>query len=410
MKIAHYTVTIDGNGHIRFVFRGEQLDSAHEPCSKNPAQSLGRQRRDLLTAAELSYVFLLASGAAEAERVPAAEMQIVLPIGAGIMQTAGSVSASPPPDPAGDDPAQTDPAESKPANSPPYIEPEPVIDASAQASDDDVDNAPELQDENIIIVTGSSEVPGDPLGGINIEAFEAARSVDKAIVTPIARAYEGVVPKPVRDGLNNFTNNLNEPINFINFLLQFKFGKAAETLGRFTINSTLGLGGIFDVAKSGTFNLPYRNNGFANTLGFYGVEQGPYLFLPVIGSTTIRDTVGDGLDALFLPNLIGKPFNRAAFSAPVTGVRALNRRVEFDERNADIIEESLDPYATNRDLYLKQRQTEINILRGRIPDPLSGSSIKCDDLNGSASNASPPENITSDMDEVVSGEAVICSR
>src|SRR3546814_1283739 len=76
--------------------------------------------------------------------------------------------------------------------------------------------------------------------------------------------------------------------NFLNFLLQFKIGKAAETLGRFAVNTTFGVGGLFDVAKTMPFNLPYRRNGFANTLGFYGVEPGPYFYLPLIGSTTLR--------------------------------------------------------------------------------------------------------------------------
>src|SRR3546814_7125122 len=71
------------------------------------------------------------------------------------------------------------------------------------------------------------------------------------------------------------------PINFLNFLFQFKIGKAVETVGRFAINSTIGVAGIFDVAKKPPVNLPYRPNGFANTLGFYGVEPGPYFFLPL---------------------------------------------------------------------------------------------------------------------------------
>src|SRR3546814_15373424 len=77
--------------------------------------------------------------------------------------------------------------------------------------------------------------------------------------------YQGIVPEPVRDGLGNALRNLSEPVNFLNFLLQFKIGKAAETLGRFAVNTTFGVGGLFDVAKTMPFNLPYRRNGFANT-------------------------------------------------------------------------------------------------------------------------------------------------
>src|SRR3546814_5226053 len=121
-----------------------------------------------------------------------------------------------------------------------------------------------------------------------IEAFQVSQSVDKSFVGPIAKGYEGVVPKPIRDGLGNALRNLREPINFLNFLFQFKIGKAVETVGRFAINSTIGVAGIFDVAKKPPVNLPYRPNGFANTLGFYGVEPGPYFFLPLVGPTTLR--------------------------------------------------------------------------------------------------------------------------
>src|SRR3546814_2571466 len=97
-------------------------------------------------------------------------------------------------------------------------------------------------------------------------------------------------------------------------LLQFKIGKALETVGRFAINSTIGAAGVFDVAKKAPINLPYRSNGFANTLGFYGVEPGPYFFLPLVGPTTLRDMVGDGIDLLVLPVSVGKPFNQTAYA------------------------------------------------------------------------------------------------
>src|SRR3546814_4173394 len=98
--------------------------------------------------------------------------------------------------------------------------------------------------------------------------------------------------------------------NFLNFLLQFKIGKAAETLGRFVVNTTFGVGGLVDVAKTKPFNLPYRRNGFANTLGFYGVEPGPYFYLPLVGPTTLRDMAGNGIALLVLPTTVGAPFNR----------------------------------------------------------------------------------------------------
>ncbi len=120
-------------------------------------------------------------------------------------------------------------------------------------------------------------------------------------MAPVAKAYKKSLPKPVRSGIRNFLNNLGEPIVFLNYLLQLKPGKAFETLGRFAINSTIGIGGLVDVAKKEPFNLPHRRNGFANTLGYYGVDSGSYLYLPIIGATTVRDLVGDGLRPVPFP-------------------------------------------------------------------------------------------------------------
>src|SRR3546814_675307 len=155
--------------------------------------------------------------------------------------------------------------------------------AAGQLSDvpAEAGNTAEAAPDEIIVTARSEAPPGDPLQNVNIEAFQVAQSVDKALVGPIAKGYEGGVPKPIRDGLGNALRNLREPINFLNFLFQFKIGKAVETVGRFAINSTIGVAGIFDVAKKPPVNLPYRPNGFANTLGFYGVEPGPYFFLPL---------------------------------------------------------------------------------------------------------------------------------
>ena len=222
---------------------------------------------------------------------------------------------------------------------------------------------------NEIVVTARGDAPpGDPLQAVNIESYRAVQAIDQAFVGPIAMGYQGIVPEPVRDGVGNALRNLTEPVNFLNFLLQFKIGKAAETLGRFAINSTFGVGGLFDVAKKKPFNLPYRRNGFANTLGFYGVEPGPFFYLPVFGATTLRDMAGNGLDMLVLPTAIGKPFNRTAYAVPTTVVRALNDRIERDAEIERLQQQSLDPYVETRTLYLQMRQREIDALKGRIPD------------------------------------------
>src|SRR3546814_15898327 len=128
---------------------------------------------------------------------------------------------------------------------------------------------------DIVVTARGDAPPGDPLQAVNIASYRAVQSIDAALVAPVAMGYQGIVPEPVRDGLGNALRNLSEPVNFLNFLLQFKIGKAAETLGSFAVNPTFGVGGLFDVAKTQPFNLPSARNGFANTLGFSGVVTGP---------------------------------------------------------------------------------------------------------------------------------------
>jgi phospholipid-binding lipoprotein MlaA len=220
-----------------------------------------------------------------------------------------------------------------------------------------------------IVVEGSLEAPpGDPLARVNAQTYEVVQEIDEALVEPLADGYQEVLPKPVRTGLANFFINLREPIVFVNFLLQGKPGKAFETLGRFAINSTIGIGGLIDVAKQEPFNLPRRKNGFANTLAIYGVEPGPFLVLPLIGPTTVRDLVGEVLDASLMPTVVGKPLTEPYFSIPSFTVYSLEQRIEIDGK-LQRIRESEDPYATARELYLRERQAEIDALRGIAPVP-----------------------------------------
>ncbi len=249
--------------------------------------------------------------------------------------------------------------------------PPPSPDAPATSNGGPPAEAPPSPDD--IVVTARGEAPpGDPLQEANIASYRAVQSVDKALVAPVATGYQSVIPEPVRDGLGNALRNISEPVNFLNFLLQFKIGKAAETLGRFAVNTTFGVGGLFDVAKTKPFNLPYRRNGFANTMGFYGVEPGPYFYLPLIGSTTLRDLAGNSIDLLVVPTAVGAPFNRTAYAVPTTVIRQLNDRIEGDAQIQRLQQESLDPYVETRTLYLEMRQREIDALKGNGRDVVTG--------------------------------------
>jgi len=223
-----------------------------------------------------------------------------------------------------------------------------------------------------IVVTGHTRPPpGDPLERLNEKSFEAVQSVDKAVVEPVAKAYNKGLPKPARKGLRNFFSNLQEPVVFLAYLLELKPGKAVETAGRFTINTTLGVAGLFDVAKRKPFFLPYRPNGLANVLGYYGVGPGPYMYLPIVGPTTLRDIIGDTVDKMIVPFAIGKPFNEPKYVIPATILNQLGERAAFDETIQQIRDEE-NPYAYYRELYLKQRKAEIEALHGRVvEEPLT---------------------------------------
>lgn len=217
-----------------------------------------------------------------------------------------------------------------------------------------------------VVVTGraSWEAP-DPLAKVNLKAFEVTQSVDKALIAPIALAYKDAVPKPVRDGVHNFLYNMREPVVFLNFLLQLKIGRALETAGRFVINTTAGIAGVFDIAKRKPFKWRRRSNGFANTLGFYGVKSGPFLFLPLVGPTTPRDLIGGAVDRLLFPFIYGRRITKPQFALPVAVLGVLDHRSEFDDTLHQLHDGQADPYARSRDFYLQRRQNEIDELKGR---------------------------------------------
>jgi phospholipid-binding lipoprotein MlaA len=236
---------------------------------------------------------------------------------------------------------------------------------SAEQAVDPSSDKPTTADDTIVVTGRSGAAPGDPLEKVNIETFAVVQSIDKAVTGPVARSYKTSVPSPVRSGLRNVLRNLEEPVVFLNYLLQLRPGKSAETLGRFAINSTIGGAGLFDVAKKRPFNLPHRTNGFAYTLGYYGVQPGPYMYLPLIGPTTVRDLVGRLGDISVLPVAMGKPFNQLTYVIPTTTVRLIDERAEADDAMRERLGESTDLYSTIRADYLRRRQTEIDALHER---------------------------------------------
>ena len=271
-------------------------------------------------------------------------------------------TVSPPP-PAIEAAAAFPVASAAPVEAPAPVEP-PLAEAALPASPPAPDADPAMSDD--IIVSGHHEAPKeDPLEGVNYQSYQAVQAVDVAIIAPVAMGYKHAIPKPVRHGIRNFINNLDEPVVALAFLLQLKPGKAAETIGRFGINSTLGLGGLIDVAKKKPFNLPRRYNGLANTLGYYGVGPGPFLFVPGIGPTTVRDLVGRIVDFSIVPRVVGKPLNSPAFSVSKAALGAITDRIARDGQIRELRDRSDDGYGAIRKDYLERRQAEIDALKGR---------------------------------------------
>jgi phospholipid-binding lipoprotein MlaA len=311
-----------------------------------------------------------------------------LSISTGVVAVLALLSAQPDPAPIAAPPtASAAPQTAEPAPSvAPAAQPTPEAPQPFEPASDGADIKFPADATDTIVVTAQ---PGhDPMMGVNTVSFELAQDVDRAVIEPLAMAYKKVLPKPARIGLGNFIRNISSPIVFINDLLQLKPGRAFKTLGRFVVNSTVGLGGLIDVAKNKPFNLPYRHNGFANTLGYYGVKPGPYFFVPFLGPTTLRDLIGGAVDGVILPYGIGTPFNKLYYTIPNGAVRSLNRRVEFDCQ-LKTIRASADPYAAERAYYFKKREAEIEALHGRGTGPVTAAQCEAEALGLETKPAEP---------------------
>lgn len=211
---------------------------------------------------------------------------------------------------------------------------------------------------------GGRHAKGDPFERFNRFWFRRQQGFDRHFLRPTALGYKHVVPNFLRTAFRNFFSNLGEPLVALNYVLQLKPGKAVETATRFVMNSTLGLGGAIDIAKSPAIRLPHRPNGLGDTLGYYGVKPGPYLFLPLLGPTTLRDLIGGQGEAVILPFVVGAPFDRAEYQVPRAVLTGLDARAEADGDLRAILGDAVDPYATFRSVFLQDRAGEIANLHG----------------------------------------------
>ncbi len=237
------------------------------------------------------------------------------------------------------------------------------VEVPGGAASDYAAATPDAGVEHEIVVTSTTRnAVTDPLRAVNEKSYEATLAVDDAVARPLALAYVRAVPEPMRQGVRNVLDNLAEPVTFLNYVLQLKPLSACKTAARFVINSTLGVVGLFNMAKRRPFSMVRHRTGLADTLGFYGVKPGAFFYVPLVGPTTVRDFLGGLVDRAFLPLAVGKPFNRAGYTIPVGLLSAVDRRGRNDARIQTLRDEP-DPYIAARRAYFERRKARIETLR-----------------------------------------------
>ena len=222
--------------------------------------------------------------------------------------------------------------------------------------------------------TVTAENP-DPYEDFNRQMFAFNEGFDRTVVEPLAYGYRSVTNEPVREGVGNFTNNLNEPLTFVNHVLQGKLPDAGATFGRFVLNTTVGVAGVFDPASS--LGIARTQEDFGQTLGVWGVDEGPFLVLPFIGPTNMRDLVGKGgdvaLNPLNYPEFESDDEIRLGISA-LGGINAREGAIE----TIDELRNQIDPYTTVRRLYGRTRAADIGI---PYEEPNGASELSEDELD-----------------------------
>jgi phospholipid-binding lipoprotein MlaA len=226
-----------------------------------------------------------------------------------------------------------------------------------------------------VLLSGCAHSPesiaaNDPFEPMNRAVYKFDQRVDRSVVVPLAGIYFYYLPPPVHHGIHNVFTNLDLPVTFANDVLQLRPVAAVSALSRFVLNSSLGLGGLVDLATPA--GIPYKPSDFGETLGRYGVPEGPFLVLPIIGPDPPRDLAGDAVDVAMHPLFWlppGAPFYEHALVST-----AIHAGAPFEAHATHIVlrqeleKGSVDPYVTMRSIYRQLRDEDIN---GGVPDSKS---------------------------------------
>jgi len=198
-----------------------------------------------------------------------------------------------------------------------------------------------------------SENNGDPLEGMNRKFYNFNDSIDRNFFEPVARGYVKVTPDPVRSGVTKFFTNVNYLNVIANDLLQGKPTQFAQDTGRLVVNSTVGVGGLFDPATK--LGLPEHDEDLGQTLGTYGAGEGSYLVVPLMGPNSVRDLPGSATSFLLNP----LTYFGAVITVPLGALSAINTRANLLEASSIRDQAALDPYTFVREAYRQQRQFKI---------------------------------------------------
>lgn len=208
---------------------------------------------------------------------------------------------------------------------------------------------------------GMTRAYADPWEKTNRKIYGFNKNLDHYALRPATNVYRVVVPAAARHGVTNGFNNLQEPVSFINAVLQGKIKQAFRTVDRFFLNTVLGVGGVADVATD--LGRPEENEDFGQTFAVWGMKSGPFLMLPFFGPSTLRDGAGTAVE--FAADPVPYVRNSAldwhfTYSIGQFGLTALDLRSQLIDADADgLLAGSLDEYATVRSAYLQRRQSQI---------------------------------------------------
>ncbi|MBP7302586.1 MAG: VacJ family lipoprotein [Brachymonas sp.] len=215
--------------------------------------------------------------------------------------------------------------------------------------------------------TGPNAHPRDPMEPWNRGVYRFNDTVDKALLKPTATVYTKVTPTFMQKGVRNFFNNLGDAWSTVNSILQLRGQDAANSFSRVTINSLFGLGGVFDVATEA--RIPQSKQDFGLTLGRWGMPSGPYMVLPLLGSSTLRDTAALPID--MKGNPVGA-VNSVAARNTLSVLSVVDYRAQMLDASNLLDQAALDPYAFMRDAYLQQRDARAGQAAPAGDAPVSG--------------------------------------